>query len=114
MKKFLYVIATILIIALIYAIWQFQNQTSEPEKTEVEVTATDATTPSSDNCICKSECICPEEEADCDCNQTKTVCECTQENGEVTVVESVETNNVDIEETNPDETSDEDETIINE
>ena len=107
MKKFLYFIAAILIIALVYAIWQFQVQT--PDTTVTEETTQEATA-STDNCICKSECICPEDDADCDCSQTKTICECTQENGEVTTIESVETNNVDIEETNPDETAGEDET----
>lgn len=114
MKNFFYFIATILIIALIYAIWQFQTQTSELQDNQVELTTNEISTPSTDNCICNSECICPEDDTDCDCTQTRTICECTQENGEIATIESVETNNVDIEETNPDETADEDETVVSE
>ena len=113
MKKFIYFVAIILVVALIYAIWQFQNQTSDTPSLN-EATTNEAISQSMDNCNCKSECLCPEDDTDCDCSQTKTICECVQENGEVTTFESIETNNVDIEETNPDETSDEDETIINE
>jgi len=114
MKKFLYFIATLLIFALIYALWQFQNQKPNHPQQSQEISVTENTVPSTDNCICKSECICPEDDTDCDCSETKTICECTQENGEITTIESTETNNVDIEETDPDETSDQDETIVSE
>ena len=68
----------------------------------------------SENCVCDSECICPDNENDCDCKKTKSKCSCKQENGKVITVETIETNNDDIEEINPEETSDEGETFINE
>lgn len=67
-----------------------------------------------DNCECESECICSEGETDCDCHRTKSTCICTQEDGKTVKMESIETNNDDIEEENPEETSDEGESILSE
>ena len=66
------------------------------------------------DCECESECLCSESDAECDCHRTKSTCTCTQKDGKVVTMESIETNNDEIEEENPEETSDEDETILSE
>lgn len=63
------------------------------------------------NCICDAGPACQPGEADCDESATKSTCNCQQPNGEtVTIEQTVE----DVEEINPAETADDDETILNE
>lgn len=123
MKKILYFALFALVIVATYLAFQKQNQTAEAtssDSVEAVTTTTSAdeevapTKETPDNCSCKTDCICPENDPDCECKQTKTICECTQPDGTVTVVESVDNNNEDIEELNPDETADQDETVVNE
>lgn len=122
MRKILYFALFALIIIATYMTFQKQSQPNEmPLPNNIEETTAPIEneqltqineTPN--NCTCKTECICPENDPDCECKQTKTICKCTQPDGTVAVVESVDNNNEDIEELNPDETADEDETIVNE
>ncbi len=123
MKKILYFALFALVIVATYLAFQKQNQTAEATSSDSVEAVTNTTSADEevaptketpDNCSCKTDCICPENDPDCECKQTKTICECTQPDGTVTVVESVDNNNEDIEELNPDETADQDETVVNE
>lgn len=112
MKKLFYIVLIIVIVALCGTYLKSRNTplpSAEPQPQASENISEDK-----DDCVCNTECICPEEDADCDCVRTKSTCSCTQKDGRVITLESVETNNEDIEELNPEETSDEDETILSE
>ncbi len=109
MKKLFYLVSVLVVLTLICVYIK-----SRTAPIEIETPAVLSDTVAKDDCDCKTECICPEGENDCDCIQTKSVCTCTQSDGKVVTVESVETNNDEIEEDNPEETSDEDETVVNE
>ncbi|MBQ8464887.1 MAG: hypothetical protein IJ529_05615 [Alphaproteobacteria bacterium] len=134
MKKLFYIVAICTLIALLsaYIKANFQSEPSglssvtvvkTPEITvqdqtaEINVPEIPANTLSAQtekDCECKSECICAEEDPDCDCEKTKSTCSCKDADGDIVTVESIETNNSDIEEVNPEETSEEDETVVNE
>ena len=110
MKKFIHFLLLLVIFFVSYFL--MQNKTvstsfdTHKEETDVEpVTDTQ-------NWDCKSECLCQENDPDCDCSQTKSVCTCTDAEGKTVTIESIENNNSDIEELNPDQTFDEDETIL--
>ena len=105
MKKILYIIFAVALCLSALSLYKVSNTPTE----QIKIDNT-----SSENCVCDSVCICPENESDCDCKKTKSKCSCKQENGKVITVETIETNNDDIEEINPEETSDEGETFINE
>ena len=115
MKKLFSIVATTVILILLsiytrnFVVPFFTSIKNNilPAQTTETISTTDKK-----NCVCSSECICADNETDCDCSQTKSICSCTKENGEVITVESIETNNEDIEEINPEETSHEDETIV--
>lgn len=119
MKKLFYIVATTVII-LLFSI--YMRQFMVPFFTSVKNNLIPSPTEKVDtlsaeeqkDCVCNSECICPEGQTDCDCQQTKSTCSCTKKNGEVVTVESIETNNANIEEIDPETTSHEDETIIDE
>ena len=114
MKKIFYIAIVILVALGGYLYWQHAKTDNTPA---VNTEAFEPDTPRQSvkykNCNCKSECICPNGEADCDCERTKSVCTCEQPDGQHITFESIETNE-DIEELNPEETSEEEETIISE
>lgn len=133
MKKLFYIVAICTLLALIAAYIKANSQTyTDPSSVTIvktpelpntdtaEVVTEEKATVSSEgseenkDCECETECICPENEPDCDCTQTKSTCSCKDANGDSVTVESIETNNSDIEELNPDQTSEEDETIVEE
>ena len=90
------------------------NKVTTEENAPVSSETTEEASEENKDCECETECICPENEPDCDCTQTKSTCSCKDANGDSVTVESIETNNSDIEELNPEQTSEEDETIIEE
>ena len=134
MKKIFYLVALCTLIALLGAYIKANSdannmdsssativKTSEivnteqvAESSEASEVTEETSSDANKDCECKSECICPEGETDCDCEQTKSVCSCKDANGDVVTVESIETNNSDIEEINPEETSEEGETVVSE
>ena len=103
MKKLFYIVLLGITILLVCA---YIKGTAPQHHTSTE------TITSADNCICNSECLCQENEIDCSCAQTKTTCSCTQKDGKTVTVESIDKNNENIEESNPEQTSSEDETIL--
>ena len=110
MKKFLHFIFLLAICLASYFLMQNKatNTSSDAQKEETAIKQITDT----QNCDCKSECICQENDFDCDCTQTKSVCTCTDAEGKTVTIESIENNNSDIEELNPDQTFNEDETIL--
>jgi len=121
MKKLFYIVAICVTLGLI-SVYLSADLSPEPAATIEQVSVVEPAqevepSPSdfdNKNCQCDSECLCAEGETDCDCNRTKSTCTCTQEDGKIVTLESIETNNDDIEEENPEETSDEGESIITE
>lgn len=115
MKKILYII---LVAAVLTATSAYVKKHAVPRQPEEQtavtaaISASSATEMSKDKCVCDSECLCEENDTECDCTQTKSVCSCEQENGQVITVESVDTNIDEIEELDHEETSDEEETIL--
>ena len=103
MKKLFYIVLISITLLLICA--YIKGTVPQHAPTTEEVTSTD-------NCICNSECICHENELDCSCSQTKTTCSCAQKDGKTITIESIEKNNENIEESNPEQTSAEDETLL--
>ena len=134
MKKLFYIVAICTLIALLGAYIKANTQTANTSSSSVtivktpEISNSDAVVAPAEetkapteeaseenkDCECETECICPENEPDCDCTQTKSTCSCKDANGDSVTVESIETNNSDIEELNPEQTSEEDETIVEE
>lgn len=108
MKKFIFIFIAFIIFLLIYASISNHEQPIKQEDTSV----TEALPENTQNCVCKSECICSEGDSDCDCKRSKVTCECTKPDGKTVTFEAIATNNDDIEESNPEETADEDESIV--
>ena len=112
MKKLFYIV---LVIVALMVISRFIKERNRVENT-VTVTAADISEPVTEtlpdvNCICDAEPACNPGDENCDPDQTKSTCDCKQPNGEtVTIEETVE----EVEETNPEETAGDDETIIKE
>lgn len=112
MKKLFYIV---LIVVLVIVAGAYLKSKPAPLPTAEQQPQTSEEMPEDrSDCVCDTECICPAEDPDCDCAQTKSTCSCTQKDGRIITLESVETNNDDIEELNPEQTSGEDETILNE
>jgi len=107
MKKLLYITLSIICLSVIYL---FVVKTTPQTAVQTHPSAENIS--SAEDCVCNYECICQENELDCDCSKTKTRCTCTQKNGEKIVIESIEKNNENIEENNPEQTSSEDETLL--
>lgn len=108
MKKLLYITLSIICLLVIYS---FIAKTTTIQTAE-QMPPSAENISSAEDCVCDYECICQENELDCDCSKTKTRCTCTQKNGEKIVIESIEKNNENIEENNPEQTSSEDETLL--
>lgn len=112
MKKLFYIV---LVIVALMVISRFVKERNQSE-TVVAVSAVDISEPVTEtlpdvNCVCDAEPACAPGDENCDPDQTKSTCDCKQANGEtVTIEETVEA----VEETNPEETAGDDETIIKE
>lgn len=107
MKKLFYIVLTIVVLSISCLYLKKQTTiTPENQNNPSSIITTE------ENCVCKSECICPQGSNNCECNQTKSICSCKQQNGKVITIESIESNNDNIEENNPDQTSDEGETVL--
>ena len=64
------------------------------------------------SCTCETECSCPEGVENCnECEAAREACKCETESGDIVEIKEEV---VDVEEINPEETSDEGETIIKE
>ncbi len=111
MKKLFYIV---LVIVALMVISRFVKENGKMEQTAAAPIETSepvtATLPDT-NCICDSEPACDAADTNCNSDETKTICKCTQANGEtITIEQDVE----DVVETDPAETSDEDETFVEE
>ena len=110
MKKLFYIV---LVIVALMVISRFVKESGHPNSTPSSVETSDPVTATlpDPNCICDSEPACDTMDENCDPDATKTICKCTQSNGEtITIEQDVE----EVVETNPSETSDEDETFVDE
>ena len=110
MKKLFYIV---LVIVALMVISRFVKENGHPISTPSSVETSDPVTATlpDPNCICDSEPACDIADENCDPDATKTICKCTQANGEtITIEQDVE----EVVETNPSETSDEDETFVDE
>ncbi len=115
MKKLFYIVLVVILLMIVsYFVKEGHNKT-QPAAAEETV---DAEQPAEVNgqavvsCTCETECSCPEGIENCDeCEAAREACKCQTEDGDIVEVEEeVE----DVEEINPEETSDEGETIIKE
>ena len=110
MKKLFYIV---LVIVALMVVSRFVKENGRLASTTPAVEISDPVTATlpDPNCICDSEPACDAADANCDSDETKTICKCTQANGEtITIEQDVE----DVVETDPAETSDEDETFVEE
>ena len=110
MKKLFYIV---LVIVALMVISRFVKENGKVPQSAPAVETSEpvtATLPEA-NCICDSQSVCDSQDETCDNEATKTICKCKQANGEtITIEQDVE----DVVEMNPDETSDEDETFVEE
>ncbi len=111
MKKLFYIVLVIVALMVISRFVKERNpmtQTTPAVEQETSDPVT-ATLPDVD-CICDSQSVCAEGEDGCDEQATTSTCNCRQADGKTVVIEqTVE----EVEEVNPSETADDDETIIN-
>ena len=120
MKKLFYIVLVVILLMIVsYFVKEGHNKTQPTTTEETAVVDTvDAEQPAEVNgqavvsCTCETECYCPEGIENCDeCEAAREACKCQTEDGDIVEVEEeVE----DVEEINPEETSDEGETIIKE
>lgn len=111
MKKtfFLIIISLTLILSYFVVYYLYNNSTSN---IDIEINTT--LPENSQNCTCESECLCKKNNTECDCSKTKSTCSCKDKTGKTIIIESIEPNDSNVEELNPDMTSDEGETILSE
>lgn len=108
MKKLFYIVLVIVALMVISRLVKENNSTNANNSAIETSDPVTATLPDT-NCICDSQPSCDPQNNDCDTEALKTICRCTQANGEtITIEQNVE----EVVETNPDETSDEDETFV--
>lgn len=119
MKKLFYIVLVVILLMIVsYFVKEGHNKTQPAAERTAVVDTVDAEQPAEVNgqavvsCTCETECSCPEGIENCDeCEAAREACKCQTEDGDIVEVEEeVE----DVEEINPEETSDEGETIIKE
>lgn len=109
MKKLFYIV--LVIVALMVISRFIKENTPIAPTTTVETSEPVTATLPDTNCICDSQPSCDSQDNNCDEDKLKTICRCQQANGEmITIEQDVE----EVVEMNPDETSDEDETFVEE
>ncbi len=110
MKKLFYIV---LVIVALMVISRFVKENGRIASTTPAVETSDPVTATlpDPNCICDSVPACDPADENCNSDATKSICKCTQANGEtITIEQDVE----EVVEINPSETSDEDETFVEE
>ena len=120
MKKLFYILLVIVLLMILsYFVKGGHNTTPAPtteETAAATVVETDSQTEVNGqpvvSCTCETECTCPDGVENCsECEAAREACKCETEDGDIVEVEEeVE----DVEELDPEETSDEGETIIKE
>lgn len=120
MKKLFYIILVIILLTIVSYFVKEGHNRPQPTVNEESTTVNIADEPQSVeingqalvSCTCETECTCPEGIENCgECEAAREACKCQTEDGNIVEVEE---NVEDVEEVNPEETSDEGETIIKE
>lgn len=121
MKKLFYILLVIVLLMILSYFVKGGHNAALAPVAEEEAAAVTVVEPDSQtevngqavvSCTCETECTCPEGVENCsECEAAREACKCETEDGDIVEVEEeVE----DVEELNPEETSDEGETIIKE